>query len=114
MYDTYTLAATVPALSGAQTANEPNGIELVASYVWQPMRTPPGMQGNLADCMGYGFDTSSFWLMWVNNDGRVMLSGSYGISGSYFNPWGQIRIAGGSTTAGSNYHTETMSIPITD
>jgi alpha-tubulin suppressor-like RCC1 family protein len=114
MYNTYTLAAAVPALPGAQTANEPNGIELVASYVWQPMRTPPGMQGNLADCMGYGFDTNSFWLMWVNNDGRVMLSGSYGISGTYFNPWGQIRVAGGSTTAGSNWHTETMSIPITD
>lgn len=114
MYNTYTLAAAVPALPGAATASEPNGIELVASYVWQPVRTPPGMQGNLADCMGYGFDTASFWLMWVNNDGRVMLSGSYGISGTYFNPWGQIRIAGGTTTAGSNFHTETMSIPITD
>jgi alpha-tubulin suppressor-like RCC1 family protein len=114
MYDTTSIPGTVPALSGAQTANEPNGIELVASFVWQPMRTPPGMQGNLADCMGYGYNTASFWLMWVNNDGRVMLSGSFGISGEYFNPWGQIRIAGGTTTGGSNYHTETMSIPITD
>jgi alpha-tubulin suppressor-like RCC1 family protein len=114
MYNTYTLAAAVPALPGVTTAAEPNGIELVSSYVWQPLRTPPGMQGNLVDCMGYGFDTNSFWLMWVNNDGRVMLSGSYGISGTYFSPWGQIRIAGGATTAGSNFHTETMSIPITD
>jgi alpha-tubulin suppressor-like RCC1 family protein len=114
MYNT-AAPATVPALPGAATANEPNGIELVASYVWQPMRTPPGMQGNLADCMGYAYDASSLWLMWVNNDGRVMLSGSWGVSGvGNFNPWGQIHIAGGSVAGGSNFHTETMSIPITD
>jgi hypothetical protein len=96
------------------TRPTPNGIELVYSFVWQPMRTPPGMQGNLADCMGYNYDTNSFWLMWVNNDGRVMLSGSYGVSAQYFNPWGQIHIAGGSVNGGSSVHTETMSIPITD
>jgi len=106
-------ATTTPALGGT-FANEPNGIELVYSFVWQPMRTPPGMQGNLADCMGYNYDTNSFWLMWVNNDGRVMLSGSYGVSAQYFNPWGQIHIAGGSVNGGSSVHTETMSIPITD
>ena len=107
-------AVTAPALGGT-FASEPNGIELVSSYVWQPMRTPPGMQGNLADCMGYNYDTSSFWLMWVNNDGRVMLAGSYGVSGQYFNPWGQIRVVGGSTAGTKSLaHTETMTMPITD
>jgi alpha-tubulin suppressor-like RCC1 family protein len=106
-------ATTTPALAGA-FANEPNGIELVYSFVWQPMRTPPGMQGNLADCMGYNYDTSSFWLMWVNNDGRVMLSGSFGVSAQYFNPWGQIHVAGGNINSGTGVNTETMSIPITD
>ena len=104
-------APNVPALNNTP-GSEPNGIELIYSYVWQPLRTPPGMQGNMADCMGFGYSSASYqWLMWVNKDGRVMLAGTgqigSGVTG--VNMVGQYRA--GSYTG---VNIETMSMPITD
>ena len=109
-YSGNTNAYNVPALSGT-AYNEPNGIELVNSYVWQPMRTPPGMQGNFADCMGFGYsDQTAQWLVWVNKDGRLMAAGK-GQSVNNVSPFGQYR-------SGYQYYNsvnaETMTTPITD
>lgn len=90
---------------------DPNGIEIITSYVWQPVRTPPGMQGNMADAMGFCYSTAGFaWLMWLNKDGRVMIAGNgQNPGGAQFgNAWGQFHAAWDSINA------ESMSIPLTD
>ena len=52
-----------------------NTVELIAQAVWQPVRAPSNMVGKFQDCMGFGRADGQSWLMWQNNDGRVMLSG---------------------------------------
>lgn len=61
-----------------------NGIENINSYLWQPVRSAPGMQGKFDNCMGYGnWTTSCANLAWKNTDGRWMVSGDYRNIGSY-------------------------------
>lgn len=98
----------VPAINGT-FASESNGIELINSYVWQPVRTSPGMQGNMANCMGFSYSSSSYqWLMWQNNDGRVMVAGNGGDGTVRSNLAGIYQISWTSTNI------ETMTPPITD
>ena len=52
-----------------------NATEHINQYVWQPVRAPSNMVGKFADCMGFGQADSASWLMWINNDGRVMMAG---------------------------------------
>jgi len=71
--------ASIGVNSSTYTANtDTNGIEITNTYVWQPLRSPPGMQGNLANCVGAGYD-ALVWLCWQNNDGRIMFAGSANI-----------------------------------
>ena len=48
-----------------------SGIENINSYVWQPVKSAPGMQGRFDDCMGFG----TYNMAWKNYDGRWMVSG---------------------------------------
>lgn len=52
-----------------------NTLELVNQAVWQPIRAPSNMVGKFQDCMGFGRADGQSWLMWQNNDGRIMMSG---------------------------------------
>jgi len=105
-----TTGFTAPAISGT-FATEANAIELVNSYVWQPLRTPPGMQGNMADAMGFGYSSANYqWLMWLNKDGRVMVAGNGGDGTVRANLAGQYHIA----YDGNGTNIETMTTPITD
>lgn len=55
--------------------SDANTIELINQAVWQPVRAPNNMVGKFQDCMGFGRADGQSWLMWQNNDGRVMMSG---------------------------------------
>lgn len=58
------------------TANaDSNAIEHINQYVWQPVRSPANMVGKVQDCIGYGRADDRQWMMWQNNDGRIMLAG---------------------------------------
>lgn len=62
-----------------------SGIENINSYVWQPVRAAPNMQGRMDDAMGFNESTTSQALLWRNLDGRVMISGhgNRGMTGQY-------------------------------
>ena len=59
--------------TGTQAGNygDANGIENINSYVWQPVRSAPGMQGRMDDCIGFGM----YNMAWRNSDGRWMVTG---------------------------------------
>jgi alpha-tubulin suppressor-like RCC1 family protein len=62
--------------SSTYTANaDANATEMINQYVWQAVRAPSNMIGKAQDCMGYGRADERQWLMWQNNDGRIMMSG---------------------------------------
>lgn len=55
--------------------SDANTIEMINQAVWQPVRAPSNMVGKFQDCMGFGRADGQSWLMWQNNDGRIMMSG---------------------------------------
>ena len=72
--------------SSTYTANaDSNATEMINQYVWQPVRAPSNMVGKAQDCMGYGRADERQWLMWQNNDGRIMISGRGSTSASSSN-----------------------------
>lgn len=89
-----------------------NTIENVNSYIWQPVRSAPGMQGAMADCMGFGWYNGSaylMWLMWKNADGRVMIAGAGQNGGA-----GQGNALGQYIADQDNVHAESMGTPLVD
>jgi alpha-tubulin suppressor-like RCC1 family protein len=71
------------------TWGDTSGIENIAAYVWQPVRSAPNMVGNFDDVMGGGVGANATYynmhMAWRNKDGRVMVTGASGtaITGSY-------------------------------
>ena len=63
-------------LASTNTTNaDANTLELINQAVWQPVRAPSNMTGKFQDCMGFGRADGQSWLMWQNNDGRIMMAG---------------------------------------
>ena len=89
-----------------------NTIENINSYIWQMVRSAPGMQGAMTDCMGFGWYNGSaylMWLMWKNADGRIMIAGA-GQNGAA----GQGNALGQYLADQDNYHAEAMGTPLVD
>jgi len=111
----YGAISTAPNVAsfGGTNGSDANGIEIVNSFAWQPLRSAPGMQGYMDNCMGYAGPGDAYkWLVWVNKDGRLMLSGSAAsaATGTTVNVFGQVY-----TTYASNFaNAESMTIPLTD
>jgi alpha-tubulin suppressor-like RCC1 family protein len=71
-----------------------SGIEAIQNYVWQPLKSPNFMQGNMDDIMGGGVDSGNnrMWMHFVNKDGRQMVAGSGRTQGAVSaGPVGQFR-----------------------
>jgi hypothetical protein len=91
-----------------------NLIENINSYIWQMVRAAPGMQGAMADVMGFGWYNSTgpvyyMWLMWKNTDGRIMIAGT-GQNGSA----GQGNALGQYLADYDNVNAESMGTPLID
>jgi hypothetical protein len=89
-----------------------NAVENINSYIWQMVRAAPGMQGSMADAMGFGWYNGSaylMWLMWKNADGRVMIAGAGQNGGA-----GQGNALGQYIADQDNVHAESMGTPLVD
>jgi alpha-tubulin suppressor-like RCC1 family protein len=89
-----------------------NAVENINSYIWQMVRAAPGMQGSIADVMGFGWYNGSaylMWLMWKNADGRIMIAGT-GQNGAA----GQGNALGQYIAEQDNVHAESMGTPLVD